>query len=136
MKTGDEIVRAQPAPPLYGKLHPLEREARRALSIARRIGSRVLVQLRQLEAGEERDKIAVGTTPLTKDVCRQIELYRDTLIPLMVENRRFLALKRGKPDEVDQADESEELIAAVEVMTDDEVAEAMRRRAAKDGTPP
>jgi hypothetical protein len=125
----------QPRPPVYTKLHPLEREARRALGITQRMGRRLLYQLRQLDAAEDKAGQERGAAGLpTRDWAHQMALYADTLTRLLTENRRMLALTKGKAGgELEPGDEAEELEAAAELLTDDEWERVAARRAMKDG---
>jgi hypothetical protein len=130
------MKRTRPAPPQFVAYHPLEREARRALGITRRMGSRLLYQLRQLDEQEDKAGQVRGAAGLpSKEWGAQLSLYADLLTKLLTEQRRMLALK-AKAGDIDQADEAEELESAAELLTDDEWARVAARRAAKDGTPP
>lgn len=125
----DQLRRPPAGPPQWVKYHPLEREARRALGITRHLGYRLKYQLREMAKAEEAAGMEEGAMGLPKDDWRcQFETYMKGLTSLIQENRRFLQMQLDQKLEQNEQEESEELMSAVSLLTEEELRIALERR--------
>lgn len=121
------------AKPKWGPYQALEYEARRALGITRRLGRRLHYEQKEMQREEEKQGRPFGAMGLPNSEWR--ETYREYmkgLVPLLSEHRRYLDIKLSQPAEViDITDESEALMGAVSLLTDEELRTALERRNTK-----
>ena len=138
--------RASNVPPKPVRIHPMLAEARRNLRLARRLGIRLEYQLRRVEAIEAKlaaealaagveGVVGPGSLPLPDGWLVTFATYSDVTKGLLHENRMWLTMQHGRNagNQLDAGAESEELVDAVSLLTEDELRQALERRAAKSG---
>lgn len=115
------------------RLPQLQAEANRALGITRRLGRRLMYELKQLERQDIAADQEIGWSGLPgKYFVEQVKTYRELLAMLLFEQRKR---QEAKMQPGDAANDEQELIEAFDQLTDEEFSLLLQRRAAmaKDG---